>query len=559
MVRLVYLLFFFCFCLGNLPVFSIQDSVYYESDMYDFYGMGSWNRASQEQKIKMVDDFLIRESAFLAAQKDGLQFSSSFIEKTYNKKRQLLVNYVYQLDVSEMARDSLRFNEGKTFLKEDVLVHHILFGFEGSALRVPVKRTKQEALSLCLGVLDTLSFSFFSKAAITLSDDGSAKRNLGRLGWISWGSTVPAFEREVFGKEKGVFLGPIETEFGYHIAYIESKRPSSFSFLSNDEFLDAVLLRSSSKNVSNLQKLSSQYDSLTLSSAGLVFNDSLISTIYASINNSLLNTSLNKNDIIAVLEKNTLPGVVCVFKGKGLGLDWFINRLSFYDPSNRPNIQNVDSFYSILKTLLLQEEAYLSGLSKSYDLRSGFKKQLLSFEKDLLYTLYFKNLVNSVPLPDSAQVKVYYNQNREDKYLVPLSLKLEELVVDDFVLADSLLELYIEGYDFSLLSEYYSKNYNLDSFGLVGPVEKGFKKGKLKSFFNLDIKEGFVGNIIDNEDGSFSLYRVHKVYPESYIPFKKVYNRISSLLHRESQEKAKSSSIKDLYKEFNIVKNDSIF
>ena len=96
--------------------------------------------------------------------------------------------------------------------------------------------------------------------------------------------------------------------------------------------------------------------------------------------------------------------------------------------------------------------------------------------------------------------KVYYNQNREDKYLVPLSLKLEELVVDDFVLADSLLELYIEGYDFSLLSEYYSKNYNLDSFGLVGPVEKGFKKGKLKSFFNPDIKEGFVGNIIDNEE-----------------------------------------------------------
>ena len=63
------ILTFFVFSFGNLPVFSIQDSVYYESDMYDFYGMSSWNRASKEQKLQMVDDFLIREGAFLSAKK----------------------------------------------------------------------------------------------------------------------------------------------------------------------------------------------------------------------------------------------------------------------------------------------------------------------------------------------------------------------------------------------------------------------------------------------------------------------------------------------------------
>ena len=78
------------FCLGafsfsNLVVFSIQDSSYYESDMYSFYGMGEWNRASLEQKNKMVDDFLVREGAFLLGKRDLLHFSSSFIQKNIKK------------------------------------------------------------------------------------------------------------------------------------------------------------------------------------------------------------------------------------------------------------------------------------------------------------------------------------------------------------------------------------------------------------------------------------------------------------------------------------------
>ena len=77
------ILVFLASSFGNLPVFSIQDSLYYESDMYDFYGMASWNRASKEQKLTMVDDFLVREGAFLSATKEGLDFSSSFKEKIY--------------------------------------------------------------------------------------------------------------------------------------------------------------------------------------------------------------------------------------------------------------------------------------------------------------------------------------------------------------------------------------------------------------------------------------------------------------------------------------------
>ena len=61
-----------------------------------------------------------------------------------------------------------------------------------------VERTKEEAFSLSLSLLDTLSFGFFEQASRGFSDDGAANRNGGRLGWVSWGSTIPVFEEFVF-------------------------------------------------------------------------------------------------------------------------------------------------------------------------------------------------------------------------------------------------------------------------------------------------------------------------------------------------------------------------
>ena len=107
--------------------------------------------------------------------------------------------------------------------------------------------------------------------------------------------------------------------------------------------------------------------------------------------------------------------------------------------------------------------------------------------------------------------------------------------------------------------EVFSVAPNALSGGFVGPVEKGFKKGALSSFFEKNIGPGYVGNIVDNLDGSFSVFKVINVFPRSYIPFEKVYGRASSLLYKELQEVAKGSGISNFYKDLKIVKNDSLF
>ena len=553
--------FLSCFSLffGEGWVFSVGDSLYPYEVVRSFYGPSSWDKASVLDKNRMVDDFLIREGAFLSAREQKLHHLPSVVERLYNKKRQLLVNYVYQIEIAKMGRDSVLYRLGKENLKEDRFIHHILIGYDGSSLRRDLGRNREEAFLLSSNILDTLQIGSFKDVAARFSDDGTAKRNLGALGWVSWGATVSSFEVPIFSAPLNVLLGPIETSFGYHLAYVEKKRASSFSLLSDEEFLDAVLMRSSPKDVATLRATSSKYDSLQLFGGGLVFNDSLI----IELNNSLQSKSLekvNKNDVVATLRAIKKDGVVCVFKNEGLGLDWFINRLELFPSSGRPSLKNLESFYSIFKTLLLQEEAVLKGSYLGYDLKKGFKKQLLGQEKDMLYTLYFKNLVNSVPKPDSLEVKSFYLQVRETKYVSPKSLKFQEVRVGDRALADSLLNLYIdEGVSFDDLVEVFSVGKNALKGGFVGPFEKSFNKGFFSGFFKDGIGVGYVGNVVDNFDGSFSFFKVVEVFPRSYIPFEKVYGKASSLLYREKQEKAKSLGISNFYKDLNIVKNDSLF
>lgn len=57
----------------------------------------------------------------------------------------------------------------------------------------------------------------FAKLAKENSQDPGSAENGGDLGCQGEGAYVPNFEKAVFGAEEGELLGPVETEFGYHV------------------------------------------------------------------------------------------------------------------------------------------------------------------------------------------------------------------------------------------------------------------------------------------------------------------------------------------------------
>ncbi|MEF8815213.1 MAG: SurA N-terminal domain-containing protein [Salinibacter sp.] len=62
----------------------------------------------------------------------------------------------------------------------------------------------------------------FAEMARRYSDDGSAS-NGGDLGWFARGSMVDAFEDAAFEADPGSLVGPVRSEFGYHLIHVEAR------------------------------------------------------------------------------------------------------------------------------------------------------------------------------------------------------------------------------------------------------------------------------------------------------------------------------------------------
>ncbi len=97
---------------------------------------------------------------------------------------------------------------------------HILIAYKGArSAKDDITRTKEEARVKALKLLKKANADNFADLAIKESDGPSGSRG-GSLGTFGKGQMVPAFNDWVFSHKKGD-IGMVETEFGFHIIYME--------------------------------------------------------------------------------------------------------------------------------------------------------------------------------------------------------------------------------------------------------------------------------------------------------------------------------------------------
>ena len=537
------LLLFFCSSFLAAFVININGVVFDEQDFYSKYSKSEWVKSSKKQKSRILNDYIKRESAALDALERGFLYDPLVSIELENRKKQLLVNFVYDFSVAFPLISKEVLDLSVINLKTDVFLRHILIAHSESALSSPPLISKEDALFFIETLKDSVLSApeNFNALANKHSHDPSAKRNSGVLGWLQWGVTPMPFQSMVWSLSPGEVSDVVETDYGFHLVMVDSLRSSEFADYDASSY-EYAALRSSLISVRDMLKDASfAYDREVLGER-VVFYLSEIDFLFSLIQSekkalSSSGQSFNFYNFLSSLDSSL---VFCSVDEKEYGVRWLLSSLSQVPNSRVPGFNSSEDLLTFCKMLIMQKIAVKDGLSMGLVDRTFFKKRLGVEKSKVLYDALLKNLVNSVSAPDSSDVLFYYDNNKSEKYYNPEKVVVRQIKVNSKSLADSLHGVIVNNPDsFNSLASAFSIN-RADEGGLMEPFERGKYNYMGEAAFKLHV--GAFSSPIENLDRSFSIILLEDRIEKNFIPVERVYKRIESLLIKELQEKIKGDT-----------------
>ena len=146
----------------------------------------------------------------------GLNELSSYSKKYYN----------YLIDTYKPSEAAMleRFNSKKDIYNTKNTISGYVIGDEYAASSKDIEAAKKQADE----IMKSLTPENFAAKAKEFSKDPGSAQNGGSLGnEIDLTQLVPEFSEAVKKAEKGKIVGPVKTQFGYHIIYVQDKNSNN--------------------------------------------------------------------------------------------------------------------------------------------------------------------------------------------------------------------------------------------------------------------------------------------------------------------------------------------
>lgn len=186
-------------------------------DMIKAMGQHGAAYNTKEGREAILEELIGRRLLLLDAKRNLLERDEEFKAELAKVKDSLLSSYAADKAMRDVRVTDAEIDEyynahrGEFVSREKVNVSHILVDDE----------------TLCEKIMEDIERGdiSFEEAARRYSSCPS-KSNGGALGEATRGQFVPEFEDAVFGTEVGHTIGPVRTQFGYHIIKLNSRTPA---------------------------------------------------------------------------------------------------------------------------------------------------------------------------------------------------------------------------------------------------------------------------------------------------------------------------------------------
>lgn len=207
--------------LDSQVLFSLGNTKY-ELGTFRYYFLKNTEEPSADSAQIKVDEYLNLYIKFrlkvLEAKTREMDQDPAYIEELAGYKTQLAEPYLASAQFNEAL-----IQEAYERMQQEVSAAHLLIKVDPNALPADTLKAYNRVLDIKKEIDGGLAFE---QAAKKYSEDPSARMNSGNLGYFSALQMVYPFENAVYENEVGELVGPVKTQFGYHLLKVLDKRPA---------------------------------------------------------------------------------------------------------------------------------------------------------------------------------------------------------------------------------------------------------------------------------------------------------------------------------------------
>ena len=216
------------FLLLNIPkinaqtLFSVGDKDVSTDEFLYVYGKNKdiGNQIDPKTAEEYLDLYVRFKRKVLQSESEGRDTLNSFKMEFNNYYRQLLKPYLTDKEI-----DKKIIAEAHERLKSDIRVSHLM-------LDLPKDPSPSDTLKIFNKITDLknriIKGENFEELARSISSDTYSARNGGDLGYFTAFNMVYPFENAAYNAQLGELVGPIRTNYGYHILKVTDKRKSRY-------------------------------------------------------------------------------------------------------------------------------------------------------------------------------------------------------------------------------------------------------------------------------------------------------------------------------------------
>ena len=496
--------------------------------------------ASMETKKAFLKGMIEDRLKLIAAEEAHLETDSTVIAETKDKRGQILVEGLFRKKIIDPIIKESMIRDFYNRSGKEITIRFIYLRYP-SRTDADKKKTHAKADSLIREIKAGKSFSALAKVC---SDDQATSMKGGLYGPMQYSDIDDPLEQKVFSMKEDELSGVIESRSGDYIARVELVEPVNLPpYQEQKERIVSKLteqmsnpLRNNAKTFLNNLKQKNKF----------WFNDSLIDSLAGMIRTISNSDSLNLK--ITALQDSTL----FTYSMDTVTVGDYQKKVNYYYDRRYGGAS--DKIKDLLERDARRDILIAAAEEQKVDRIPRVKKRLQSLmDAAMKRNIVIREIHQKTDFTDE-DLKAWYDENLEKKYMSREKVEIQEIMVDDVKLANHLLKKIRAGDNFSALATKYTMRsgkkktagrlmpFGKGSYGVIG--EKAF-----------EMKVGEISDVI-KKGNQYSIIKKINELPSEPIAFERIKNKVERDYRYHIQQERLKTWLDSLYQTYHVQINE---